>query len=375
MDDTRLRTNAGTLLEMAAYCLLLALQYQVFFWQLGVGANGKSVYLHVLRHLLGVNSVSAIPLQRLGARFQNAALLGRRANIACDVSEMDKLRIGYIKQLSDGSLVDFERKFRDTVTTIVPARLFFASNNFPPVPDRSNGVWRRLILIPCEAQVEREIPQYEKRLTKELPGILNLVLAAGANLLRRDHFDVPERCQLAKEEYRLELDTSRSFCRECLVCEKGTFAVSDEIYSWYRGWCSTHGNTPVNSANFWRAFRAEMQKYIADGTIAQKKPTLKGGRRVPGWAGLRYVESHGEIVKEPASVVVPVEPVLPAVPRERRSKQEIAAAADGYTPGDLRKHKEWERAEKKAKLEAPPCAGVNKPTEAEVDELLASLTS
>ena len=55
------------------------------------GSNGKSVYLHVLRHLLGVNSVSAVPLERLGARFQTAALMGRRANLAVDVHELTKL--------------------------------------------------------------------------------------------------------------------------------------------------------------------------------------------------------------------------------------------------------------------------------------------
>ena len=173
------RKTRQLLLESMFYCLMLTLQYQVFFWKLGIGANGKSVWLHTLRHFLGVNNVSAIPLQRLGARFQNAALLGKRANIAADVSELSKIRIGYLKTLADASPVDSERKFRDTATTIISTRLFFASNTFPPVPDRSDGLWRRLILIPCDARIEHPIPQFEKRLIPELPGILNLVLAVG----------------------------------------------------------------------------------------------------------------------------------------------------------------------------------------------------
>ena len=139
-----------------------------------------------------------------------------------------------------------------------------------------------------------EIPQLEKQFLPELPGILNLVLQAGPGLIERGHFDVPERCQLAKEKYKLELDTSRSFCRECLVFDKRAFIISDKIYSYYRVWCHAHGHTPVNSPNFWRSFHVEMQKPIADGTVVQKRPTLKSGKRPWGWKGLRYAEDGGE---------------------------------------------------------------------------------
>ena len=264
------------LLEMIFYTLELRLQYQSFFWQIGGGANGKSVYLHVLRHLLGTNSISAIPLSKLGTKFQNAALLGKRANIACDVAaEVRKDHLSRIRLLADGSPVDTERKWRDPMCSIISARMFFASNDLPHIGDRSNGTWRRMILIVCDAEIERQIPQYEKWLLPELSGVLNLALQAGPDLIDRGHFDVPERCQLAKEKYKLELDTSRSFCRECLVFDKRAFIISDEIYSYYRVWCHAHGHTPVNSPNFWRSFHVEMQKQIADGTVEQKRPTLK----------------------------------------------------------------------------------------------------
>ena len=171
------------MLELMFYCLV-RLQYQIFSWQVGCGANGKSVFLHLLRHFLGDNSISAVPLQRLGTRFQNTSLLGKRANIACDVAEVSKDHLARIRQLADGSPVEIERKFRDSVHSIIQARLFFASNTFPPISDRTNGTWRRLILIPAEAVVQQEIPQYEKQLIPELPGILNLVLKAVRRLDR-----------------------------------------------------------------------------------------------------------------------------------------------------------------------------------------------
>ena len=109
------RKTKTLLLEMIFYTLELRLQYQSFVWQTGVGSNGKSVWLHLLRHVVGDNSISAVPLQRLGTRFQNTSLLGKRANIACNVAEVSKDHLARIRQLADGSPVEIERKFRDSI--------------------------------------------------------------------------------------------------------------------------------------------------------------------------------------------------------------------------------------------------------------------
>jgi P4 family phage/plasmid primase-like protien len=360
------------LLESMAYTLLLGLQYQKFFWQIGVGANGKSVFLHVLRHLVGESSVSAIPLERLGKRFQAAALLGCRVNIACDVSDLTKVYEGSLKQLSDGSPVDCERKYKDTLSVVVPTRLVFASNSFPAVRDRSDGLWRRLILVPMEAKVEQEIPQYERRLCAELSGVLNLVLAAGARLIARGHFDVPERCKLLAAEYRLEMDSAQRFCRERLVREKKGFIPTDMTYSQYHDWARSNGGSPVGDRKFWRTFRAEFAAGIADKTVYQTKRSVDGSKnRFPGWAGVRYLDSYevaveGEVIEESVekTVDVPAD-VYAIISQNGRRVQELEK--------ELKKLKKEQKETERKEIKHGAASGYKGMEDAEVDRLLDEL--
>ena len=172
-----------------------------------------------------------MPLERLRGRFQNVPLANAQVNIATDVAELAKFH-GVIKQLVDQSPVPLERKRRDVLYTILKTRFFFASNQFPVAGDSTFGFWRRVILIRCNSVPEREISQFEQQLIPELPGILNMMLAAGAALIARGHFDMPESCVQAVVEERLAQDTAANFCDQCvrITGNKADFIPNCGVY-------------------------------------------------------------------------------------------------------------------------------------------------
>lgn len=368
------------LLEAMVYCLLLGLQFQKFFWLVGPGANGKSVVLHVLRHFVGDTNVSAIPLERLGTRFQNAALLNSKINVACDVSgDIDRFREGMVKMLCDSSPVSCERKYHDVMHVAVKTRFWFASNQLPPIKDQSDGFWRRMILIPCEARVEHVIPQFELRLIEELPGILNLTLAAARTLLDRGCFDVPERCLLAALEERQSQNTALLFCDQCVVTtgRKSDFIPNSELYSNYVAWCGTNGHKSMSNTRFGRALAIIFRDAIAVHQIYRTKRRVVesvGGRKrhmnINSWAGLLVASSTGEVLEEvPAPSPLPIPPLV-AVEPKKLTAIEREARECGVSPRGIIKQRQSDAVERK-KGPAAGATGLDPVEIAELDELLA----
>ena len=80
-----------------------------------------------------------------------------------------------------------------------------------------------------------------------------------------------------------------------------------------------------------------MQKPIAAGTVEQKRPTLKSGKRPWGWKGLRYAEDGGGEPEE--SVLLPsVAPALPAAavaPVPPKAKPMHPESATGIALGGI----------------------------------------
>lgn len=83
--------------EWFGLCLINDTSFQKFLLMQGEGANGKSVACAVLNALLGADNVSNVPLEGFGERFQLMQTVGKLANIAAEVGEIDKVAEGHLK--------------------------------------------------------------------------------------------------------------------------------------------------------------------------------------------------------------------------------------------------------------------------------------
>src|SRR5690606_28533500 len=101
------------------------------------------------RLMLGNENVSAVPLQGFlsNDRFSLAATVNKLANIVTETDELRTFPTGRIKSFSVGEEFTIERKFKDAILVKPTARLTFATNSLPPFRDKSDGIWRRLLLI------------------------------------------------------------------------------------------------------------------------------------------------------------------------------------------------------------------------------------
>lgn len=258
--------------EWAGYLILPDTGQQRFLVLEGDGANGKSVYMAAITAMLGAENVSTVPLEIFGAPFDRTETLGKLVNICGDAGEIDKPAEGYVKSFTSGDRMLFQRKGLTGITCLPTARLMLACNNRPRFSDRSDGVWRRMLLVPFQVQIQEHERVYGMdrytwwEQSGELPQIFNWALVGLARLREQRTFTEPAVCRLAKLDYRDEMNPARAFLEEVLrQSDTGAVPVTG-LYSAYKKWIGEHGHKPLAERTFgrevFRLFRGASRQRI-----------------------------------------------------------------------------------------------------------------
>jgi P4 family phage/plasmid primase-like protien len=262
--------------EWFGYCLTNDVSMQKFMMLEGEGKNGKSVICTALTAILGEENVSHVSLELFGEKHSLIETLGKQANIVPEVGEMDRVAEGYLKSFTSGDRMTFERKYKDAVTARPTARLLIATNNRPRFVDRSEGLWRRMLLLPLSYQVPdgqrihgMDTIAFWKT---ELPGMLNWALTGLESLRKYKRFTEPEISKVALAEFKIATNPTRQFLTEFLLpsTDHDAWTASVPLYKKYKTWCQQSGFSPLNDVNFskevYRAFpKAKKGKRKASG--------------------------------------------------------------------------------------------------------------
>lgn len=187
----------------------------------GNGSNGKSTFLDVIRNLVGENCYSSVPLADLNDAVGRQVTLGKLFNL-CEETEYDALKkAAMFKALVTGGTTTFKKLFHQPVTMKFKAKLILACNSIPSTNDDSDGVFRRLLIVPFRNKYSAEKGNLDKsiraRVNEEMSGVYNLVLDAYDRLMKQGGFSSSEASDAALKIYRKEADFMSQFIDDCLV--------------------------------------------------------------------------------------------------------------------------------------------------------------
>ena len=179
--DERNRVDGGKV----ELCLLLV----------GGGANGKSVIFEVMRALFGDEKISKVDYDTLIATGDEGLrgrvpIRGATFNWSSD-SNPKKFgggRTDIFKRLVSGEPILDRRLGHDIATNKNIPYLIFNLNALPNASDDTNGLMRRLQIIPFDVTIPRSKrdPNLANKIIKnELPGVFNWVMRGTKELIRR----------------------------------------------------------------------------------------------------------------------------------------------------------------------------------------------
>lgn len=232
--------------QWAGYCLMKHDQKeQKFVILFGESSTGKSVFIKVLTHLLGKENISNVPLEKFDDPHFVAQTYGKMLNIT-DESEthLEEVVETHLKHYTGGTMYMFKKLYQDGFSAYPTAKIMIVTNHLPSFKDTSEGIWRRLIVVPFNNVVpdEKIIKGLaEKIIETEMPGVLKWALE-GARKLEKYGFVKPEICKQALADYRRESLPEMQFLDELFETGTEDEKVScKEFRIAYELWCNEQG--------------------------------------------------------------------------------------------------------------------------------------
>ena len=241
--------------EIVGYLLTTntASQKAFVFW--GPARTGKSTLLWVVEYLLlGKKNVSNIPWQEIGDKFKTAELLGKLANVFSDLPSKSIDDTGIFKVVTGEDYLMAEKKNKNPFKFKPFARLVFSCNELPRnYVDRTEGFYRRLIIVPFSRQIEKsKIDKSLKyKFQREKEGILNWALE-GLKRLYENNFEFSENelTDGVKKEYKRENNNVISFVEECCELDSLFSCSRIELYEAYKEFCVEAGLKALSQIKF-----------------------------------------------------------------------------------------------------------------------------
>lgn len=248
-----------TLIEVIGLCIYRGTEFGKMPVLVGVGSNGKSTYINMVRRLLGRENYSASDLATIGERFQSVALIGKLANLGDDISNefVSGSKASVVKKVVTGDEVSAEYKGGKTFSFWPRCTLVFSANEMPRLGDASYGMMRRLLPVPFNAQFTQEDDDYDpyidrKLMTEEAMERLAVLAVIGiGNCIHRGGMLESVSSREIAHAIQLENNSAMSWLEEAGIDELAGCEVAS-LYKRYTDWCDESRLKPVSRVKFVR---------------------------------------------------------------------------------------------------------------------------
>lgn len=268
----------------AGYCLSGRTDEQIFLVLHGHGANGKSVFVEIIKMLLGTYATTARfdtfcdQKQASGIRNDLAALDKVRLVVANEGADGARLDEGVIKSITGGDEIRARFLYGEEFSFRPRFKLVLVSNHKPVIKGTDYGIWRRIVLVPFSVTIplEKRDRRLQESLVGELPGILAWAIDGYRGWQENGLSKLPPEIVRANEEYRKDSDVLGQWLEECTESDPQTFTTGEDARRSYKAWAQMYGFGELNDTNFANKLK---EKGFAN--------VKKGGRR--GWMGLRVI--------------------------------------------------------------------------------------
>lgn len=247
--------------EIMGFFLLPIANLEKFFVFSGYGSNGKTTLTNILCEMLGKDYWCTVSLSKLDARFLNHLLTYAHLNLIDEkthsVNQNERnMEEEQLKKITSGQVIQVEKKNKDFFEGPATARVLITTNQIPSFSDRSNGMYRRLIIVPWNVQVsdkEQNLNLSKELAQNELPGIFNWALIGLLRLLERGRLVIPEVCRRAAEEHRKTCASELGFIEDNFEAGDG-FVPKEWILNRYRYHTNMYSLPKLSSQNLKKQF-------------------------------------------------------------------------------------------------------------------------
>ena len=186
----------------------------------GEGNNGKGTFQAMLTNLIGIENISTLTPHDFSGEFKLEMLQGKVCNIGDDISNKYLDDVSNLMSIVTGDPVAVNRKGKSVITARFKLLNIFSANKLPKVRNKSQGAYRRLLIIPFNADFNGQVQ--DRRIKEEYLKnkiILEYILYK-ALYLDFEKFSTTKATDEMLEEYKEDNDYLYSFAKDWYVHRK-----------------------------------------------------------------------------------------------------------------------------------------------------------
>lgn len=244
------RKDMRTVLEEILGHILLVNKFpHKIFFLTGSGANGKSTFVEMITKWTGELS-SHVDIANFDDGTSLASLIGKIVNVADDVDAIYLEKSKNLKTMASGNTVGARAIYSQPITLKNTATLIFTANEPPVFKDKSDGIGRRLVIIPFENKVKTRIYNLDELLSTDNAKsyLLNLALQGAKRIYdNKLEMSTSETIAQATKQYYLDNDSVLAYLNEYPDIDDNLYS---SVYSQYDSFCTVNNFKVVSKTSF-----------------------------------------------------------------------------------------------------------------------------
>ena len=246
------------LLQFSGYAHTKDVGQQKFLVLLGEGGSGKSTFIRLMEASVGSRNLSNISLTDLQQRFASFGLMGKLLNSCADLEISALEDTAIIKKVLGEDTLRAEQKGRDAISFKNYAKLIFSTNELPVVKaEKTNGFYRRLLVLPMNRVPEKKNPNLLNELLQEIDYFVWLSVQALERMYEKEIIITSAESEKAVAQLRMDSDTVQAFLVESCVLEDGSRIERTELYRNYEKYCEDTDRQSLTKNNFYKSLRVK----------------------------------------------------------------------------------------------------------------------
>lgn len=237
--------------EFIGVCMVRSAKLCPFFPVLvGIGSNGKSTYIELIKDVVGMENISGLQPKEITAHFLASHIVGKTANLGDDISSgyLDEKDCSIIKSIATGDLMFTDVKGGKGFHFQPYCTMVFSCNQFPRLADTTPGFMRRLFPVEFNAVFSATDADYDPMIGDKLreEQVLEYACVIGVEGLRRvidQRRPTPnEMSESMKGEIASEGNTALMWIHDDSITLNSIIGkTKDEVYARYAEWCERNG--------------------------------------------------------------------------------------------------------------------------------------
>jgi P4 family phage/plasmid primase-like protien len=276
-----------TAIEMIAYTFIRKNIFDYYFVLIGIGANGKSVFIGIISNLHGLKNISNVSLKSLtndNDRFALFDMVNKTINVDTELSNASVKDVSLLKKLTGTQPMRVQQKGQPAFDVELFAKQIFSTNEMPNISDNTDARYRREITFHFYRQFEGK--NQDRNLLKkivnneeEMSGIFNLVVNSLRVITKNNEIHVnAATIKERRAKAKLTQNPIKAFLEDALAKEptEDDYETGDDLYDAFYRFCKHHKLHILGSDAFSETLAKEYEHILKKErkTIGGKKKTI-----------------------------------------------------------------------------------------------------